>query len=1671
MANIDTKYEVWKNKLLDLGKRNRLLNYKDTASSNVKILYPNCSTLWNMFVKEETPLFFSFTTEDHDYYANGFESNVKTNRNASDLQKALRNLRNKAKTTIEEQGVNVLYLSFGFLKWTESENSDQIFISPLVLVPVTLTVESIKSPYVLNLHEDEIVLNPTLVYKLENDFGITLPTFDETGNIDDFLNEVEHQTSFKNWSVEKDVGLSLLSFLKINMYSDLNKHKDMILDNPIVRAISGDVTAINKIPEEISNYDFDKKEKPVNIFQVVDADASQQDAILMAKKGISFVLQGPPGTGKSQTITNIIAESLADGKKILFVSEKMAALDVVHRRLAGAGLDDFCLVLHSHKASKKNVLEQLGKVLDLSRKKVILSDEAYQKLDALQADKDKLNDYANQIYAIINPLGKSIYEANGIIANLDAYEDFIFTIDNVRQVTKEQYNRYIYLLSQFAATIGKMSDDYKTNPWRDCHLSVVSNEFRHDATARLNSLLLKIKELDYEFVQILEKLHLDVSHTMNDVKAIIEILKCASISYHIPFEWILTEEIQPLYDEVEECIELRTSLATLTDELIDAYAVVHSNDVLVPISAVKQLDSQVLLEKEKGALTSFIATQVPYSYWSVQQISDVSNVLNDAKNTAERINSLKNDLLKIYEPSVFDLDYRAILARIKTEYTSFTKIFKKTYKQDKKSIMFHHRDIVKKITDEEMLSLVEKLRNIDEAKQWYIDNACLLEKLFGKSDISEYSDYATIEKQVEVFNAINNAITNIDKMIDIHSEIGKKEGLLRSHYKFLYNGILSNWDLIRKSLDWAISFKNQISKVNVSEAFIESVCQGGEFIQVCKQAKERLEKLKEDSSFDYIWFVSNFDCSDIFDNMAFNCLKERLNACVNGFFLLEEWIDYSSARVKCIEGGLEDFISVVEEHNIPVQSICPIFKKRFFRLWLDAVLPEYPAVMNFRRKSQETTIGEFASLDKMQFEIAKARIKSKLVNALPSLEHFTNGVDEISILKRELSKQRRVMPIRRLFNAIPNLLLTLKPCLMMSPLSVSLFLEAETYKFDIVIFDEASQVCTENAIGAISRAKQVVIAGDSKQLPPTNFFQAAVSEGDFDIVNDDEFDDADAYESILDEANMLPERTLRWHYRSRHESLIAFSNVKIYKNNLITFPSNIEKADNNGVEYIYVSGGYYDRGGKKGNVVEANKIADLVFKHFKEFPNRSLGVIAFGEVQQQAIETVIRERRLHNQEFESFFVEDKEEAFFVKNLENVQGDERDTIIFSIGYAKDNTGVFKMNFGPLSKSGGERRLNVAITRAKFNVKLVGSIMPTDIDVDKISSEGPKLLRTYIDFAINGSSVFEREIIENGVVEYDSPFEEAVYDFLNRKGYRLSTQVGCSDYRIDIAVKHPTISGIYVLGIECDGAAYHSARTARERDRLRQDVLENMGWKIYRIWSTDWIKDPATEGAKLIAAVEDAIANYCVDMVTCSEPVSKNEFSKSASDFVDVKEKNLSMQFSDNPYGFEKIQELDFSTLHRNANGCWELEDCIMEIVSKEYPVHYELLCQRLAPLFGNEKATVKIRREADYGLNKLGDRVLRKGEFIYPKDYQTIPVRLPNSRKIQHISEDELAEAMYRILRTCVGTTREALCSETTRVYGFNRAGQNISSAMFRAVDLLIKTGRIEELECKLRIKN
>jgi very-short-patch-repair endonuclease len=1834
MPYIDQSIEIWKKRLLDLGKRNRLINYRETKRSNIKILSPSIDELYTRLVIDEEHLAFSYAdemvSEDVDGDGKGITvyGDLQTDRNISEQQKTLRNLRSKAKLAVEEQGVNILYLSFGFLQWQESADSDQTLLSPIVLVPVTLTLESITSPFVLSLHEDEIVLNPTLTHKLENDFGIELPELDaDPGDILKYLGGVARIAGKNRWGISVEAGLSLFSFLKINMYRDLENNKEKIRTHPIIKALAGDVSAIMPVPEDLNNFNHDERTKPVDVYQVVDADSSQQDAILFSKKGVSFVLQGPPGTGKSQTITNIIAENLAEGKKVLFVSEKMAALEVVHKRLSQAKLDDFCLTLHSHKANKRAVLNQLGKSLNLN--KFRLQDEAIYQLQILENDRDKLNRYSSEVYTPCLPLGKSIYEINGRLAKLLATPDMIFSLDRVGGTTAEKLNLHISLLNELTQTMGKMSEDYAVNPWRGCNLPYVSHEIRHNIETYLRRFAPKLKDFAEHVYETRTNFGIPSQESLSSVARLVEILNVSSRSPKVPVSWISGDKIAAFLELAAKYRDKKTEYRRLSSELGQIYdkpffalpaIEIHKNfdrqiSIVMPalnpstfpsyaevVTAIpstrKRLDAtakkivSILGIGELAAdllglkpLTDFqsvsnlvnlldclLANPKPTQDWfNIDRFQLVKRLYTEARKAYEEIQTETESLVGRYEKEILNMDHAAMLGRFRTEYTSILRIFKKNYRSDKKLIKSLAKNHSKKMEDSEIINVLHELKSIGEKKSWIADNHDLMNSLLGSNYLGAYTDWTAFEtainnfekiaeffglsgisistrnhlldagakieelrplhnqiisiwgpdlpatlheilspnetvdtleqstlkqrletvssalealsqeyskmrqfaKQEILFDDVIGHFSKLEQMQGIAKEIELENERLLTNYQFLYHGIDTDWDTILHALAWTSDFKKIAEKYALPSSFIERICGDDASIKLAAESLTRMKRSMMAMEEECRWFVSLFDDKEEILNCELDSLLARIENCLHSLSSLEEWIDFRSARKKCREAGLSDLLEKIEATRLEPSSILPAFLKRFYRLWLDDMLPQHPAVQSFRRRTHEEVIQEFSKLDKSQLTIAQARIREYLVSKLPDLNRFTSAVDEVAVLKRELNKQRRILPLRKLFRAIPNLLLTLKPCLMMSPLSVSLFLEANDYRFDVVIFDEASQVCTEDAIGTIMRGAQVVIAGDSKQLPPTSFFTATTSEGDFDIeeADEDEFTDADAFESILDQAvTVLPERTLRWHYRSRHEHLIAFSNAKIYHNDLITFPSHIDREPDNGVEYVYVPKGIYDRSGKRNNVAEATKVAELVFEQLMKYPKRSLGVVTFSEAQQQAVEAAIRQRRLLDQRYEDYFSEEKEEAFFIKNLENVQGDERDTIIFSIGYAKDHNGVMYMNFGPLSRDGGYRRLNVAITRAKYNIKLVGSILPADINLEHTNAEGVKMLRSYIDYAMHGPEILQREVVASENVTVDSPFEESVYNFLVSQGFRIATQVGCSGYRIDLGVKHPTLSGRYVLGIECDGATYHSARTARERDRLRQAVLEDIGWKIYRIWSTDWVKDPHTEGQKLVETIRKAIDHYSEYI-----PIGEAEINRDCEtpqDMTDLEKEfpieSLASESPDNsnPYDFECYEEANVNSVTRPPNDVVYVSNVIMFVVNHEYPIHEDLLCKRLACLFGNQKATNRVHDYVKYVLNKgLKNEIQIKDSFYWPKGITTAKVRIPGPqnlvRPIKYISTEELAEAMWKIASRSFGIEKDNLFVVTARVFGFNRTGGNITQNMQKALDHLVLLNKVK----------
>ncbi|WP_439628755.1 DUF4011 domain-containing protein [Gemmata sp.] len=565
---------------------------------------------------------------------------------------------------------------------------------------------------------------------------------------------------------------------------------------------------------------------------------------------------------------------------------------------------------------------------------------------------------------------------------------------------------------------------------------------------------------------------------------------------------------------------------------------------------------------------------------------------------------------------------------------------------------------------------------------------------------------------------------------------------------------------------------------------------------------------------------------------------------------LAEWARFVACEREMRAAGLGAVLDEVRAKEYPVADAAAAFRARFFRLWLDSLHQQVPALAAFSTDAHERLIERFAELDRLAVRTAPNRVRGHLDATAPRPHSRDSAPEssELGVLMREVAKKRRHLPLRALFRQIPTLLPRLKPCLMMSPLAVSTYLEDPDFTFDVVIFDEASQVRPHDAICAISRAGQLVVGGDPKQLPPTDFFNRSTGDGD------DSDDRWAGFESLLDVCVSLglTRKRLRWHYRSRREGLIAFSNRHIYESRLVTFPS-ADEGTTRAVTVERVAGGRFADG---VNPVEARRVAQLVMDHARQTPGRSLGVIAFSQKQQDRILDELEVLRLQSSEHEGFFADDRPDPFFVKNLENVQGDERDVIVLAIGYGPDDSGKVAMRFGPLNQSGGERRLNVAVTRARWAMVVVSSLTANDIDLSRTAAEGAKLLKSFLDYAERGPVALGEMVTEANQRAADSPFEREVGEELARRGLTVHRQVGCGGYRIDLAIADPGQGGRYLLGVECDGATYHSAATARDRDRLRHAVLEGLGWRLVRVWSSDWVRDREKQVRRVLAALEAA-----------------------------------------------------------------------------------------------------------------------------------------------------------------------------------------------------------------------
>lgn len=790
-----------------------------------------------------------------------------------------------------------------------------------------------------------------------------------------------------------------------------------------------------------------------------------------------------------------------------------------------------------------------------------------------------------------------------------------------------------------------------------------------------------------------------------------------------------------------------------------------------------------------------------------------------------------------------------------------------------------------------------------------------------------------------------------------------------------------------------------------------------------------------------------------FDEGALSALtqeekEERLSQAADHMEYLDQWLRYALDRQTIAREGLETAVRAFERQNIPPRLYSQAFEKAFLLAWINRALAGSPALARFDAREKDADIAAYRALCRDYLAINRARLQSALIDRVPTLE----AGGEMAILKKELSKKAKIMPLRKLFRQIPYLLMKLKPCLMMSPLSVSYFLDSDFYHFDMVIFDEASQIFPQDAIGAILRGDQAIIAGDIKQMPPTDFFSADMEEEED---GEDEEVGTPLGDSILEEADftLTPQRLL-WHYRSRDEQLIAFSNRHFYDDHLYTFPSNVQQKEDMGVEYVFVPDGVYS---KRHNDREAETCLRLIREHYRKHPERSLGVVAFNEAQQGAIENLVWEARENDPLFAASLDANQIEPFFIKNLENVQGDERDTIIFSVCFGRAADGKFRYNFGPLGRAGGERRLNVAVTRAKCNVKLVGSIHAEDIDLNRAKSEGARMLRAYIDYACHPDPAQDETDAGRDA------FAESVARHLESQGYRIRRDVGRSAYTVDIAVCSREDPSRFAAAVQCDGDNYASARTACDREEIRRTMLENLNWRIVNCWSADWFAHPAEARRMLTAQLE---AGEAPRPVASAPRDAANPPAPQAQAEPDGESLVIPAAESKLP-SYQAASEVRYLSSAYPA-GYTEFMKRILHCVRHEQPISQELLYRRMAPLWNRQVVSSYVREQVDGRLEQMRGEVRLIDGFYVLSDFRAAQPRTAGDREIDQIALEELEADLAFVIRRAFGMERQEAITVTARMMGYQRTGPKIISRLGEALERLRAAGKITIVHDKVQ---
>ncbi len=1562
----------WQRKLLDLSLRNNLLNFR-SGKKALKLEAPDAGKLEDLLSDGQSlkllprpDLMDGADPRDQAIYEGREREDVRREHALDALKRReifvavakdeldlrLVEVYRAARATLQEGGANTLFLALGFLSWTRDDKPGQRYRAPLILVPVTLSRKSARSGFTLTLHDDEPRFNPTLIEMLRQDFKLNLgvadgelPHDDAGLDVANIWNAVSYAIKdIKGWEVTEDAVLAMFSFAKHLMWKDLTERTDQLRQNAVVRHLID--TPRESYPSGVAfpnPRNLDREFAPEQTFCPLPADSSQLSAVMAAVGGKDFVLIGPPGTGKSQTIANLIAQCLAERKRVLFVSEKIAALDVVYRRLREVGLGEFCLELHSSKARKLDVLAQLQKSWEAQG---AIDSEAWRaEAQRLKRLRDQLNVYVERLH-LRHGNGITIYEAIGRIADgqgvpvlsmswgtadahgLAAMESMRDAADRL-EVNAQAVGQGALLENPLAA-IGQ--SDWSPS-WQqrliDAARTVVptAHEVKHayerfaspvglprlpltrrvrGAIAVLARILPNAAGRDWRFV------------LRPDARLVAE--RCQEGLVRLARHRAITAELSPMWTDtvVADC-RRGIDLVLQRRETFEQLGQPWTSDVIDDLNkGLKLLDDidratrelsvkyneQVeqlnvnLLQREWAKAEKSIW---PISWFGKRRIRAtlVSATAGDGElNLPQDIDLLVRIRTLASEVSALDIGSPAgdVWAGLKTkvDLVECALGFQQTLTGVRAGQSWEDAGFEAIAAGRcgtrlnEELSRLRRLKVLDA-------NLRALDKLGPPTD-GLWAGLATRVGSLEEalrFQSVLVGVREVGALPNGHDAVacGDCGGVLSADFKRLreraaierevatlddlrevtagtWNGLKTHVDELEKALKFHASISSAIANLATTPEEISSIKQPLD--RLIGDGNAMLEPTGQIAGFgetylrcwgalqpliDHLTTVGNVlePAKPDLQDAALEELVQRCEGIVRSESRLHAWCAWRKVREEALVLGLGTLVGGIESGMVARGSVRLAFETNYCRWWVNAVVDQEDVIRTFVSAQHEMRIAEFRALDDHFTGLTRAWIRAGLCSDLPTQDGVTRN-SEWGILRHEMNKKKRHMPLRELMISIPTALTKLTPCLLMSPLSIAQYLATDATTFDVVVFDEASQIPVWDAVGAIARGKQVVMVGDPKQLPPTNFFDRAESDADDEDVEGD-------LESILDEclgAN-LPTMNLAWHYRSRNESLIAFSNHRYYGGSLVTFPSPV--TEDRAVSFHHVSG-TYEKGGARINKPEAKAlVADLISKLKSPAFRASkltIGVVTFNTEQQSLIEDLLDDERRKDPTIESYFAEVELEPVFVKNLESVQGDERDIMYFSITYGPDHAGAVSMNFGPMNREGGERRLNVAITRARHELRVFSSLRPEQMDLARTQAIGVRDLKHFLEFAERGPcALAEANAGSRG--DFESPFEEAVASALTRKGWELHTQVGASAFRIDLAVVHPDARGTYLTGVECDGATYHRSATARDRDKLREQVLRGLGWEILRVWSTDWWIDQADTLEKLDGALRVLLAD--------------------------------------------------------------------------------------------------------------------------------------------------------------------------------------------------------------------